>query len=188
MRLVLRLMLAIVVLLTACGQAAPSGTGATEPPQPAATPGPAQPTQAPEATRPAAAPTQPGQPAQATAVGSPASDVVITYHKSGGIAGIDETMVVHADGTIEVRGRGGTAKRAQVAASDLEPLLALVSSDEFAQLQPLYRADGADLLTYEITVTSGGTQQRVVTMDGARHPQVLGQVLTELAKLRAQVR
>ena len=34
-------------------------------------------------------------------------DVVIALQKTGGIAGMNETLTVHADGTIKVNGRGG---------------------------------------------------------------------------------
>src|SRR5205085_5796856 len=110
------LLLPLVYLLAACGS-------------PAA--GSAPPTLGPLARdMPIAAPTQPAQPTAAAAAPSPQptaviapapqaaptattqaadADLLISYHKSGGIAGVNETLAVYTDGKIELRTRGGTS-------------------------------------------------------------------------------
>jgi hypothetical protein len=42
---------------------------------------------------------------------------------------------------------------------------------------------GADLFIYSITIPTGGKPQTIVTMDGAKNPPILDQVLAELGKL-----
>jgi hypothetical protein len=113
--------------------------------------------------------------------------VVVTYHKSGGFAGIDETLTVYADGRLELQSRYAGSKTAQVDPSTLGELLKLLASPEFGALQPSYETAGADLITYTITV-SGSAQPAVVTMDAARHPRILSQVIEELEKLGAEVK
>jgi hypothetical protein len=174
-----------IALLVACGQA-PTG-GASQPTAPIA------PTQAPEAT---AAPAQPTSLPAPTApskgnTGAPqpagAKDIVVIYQRSGGIAGIDETLTVYADGKLQLSSRG-KAKEAQVAPADLSKLQELLASPEFAALEPRYPASGADLITYTVTVPAAGKGHTVVTMDAAKNPPVLNEVLTELGNLLQQVK
>jgi hypothetical protein len=190
-----------LLLLTACG-AAETGGGAAAPTQgavaqsttaPAATAAPAQATQA----APTAAPAQPAEPTAAPAErqpteagqtsASPQGDVVITYRKSGGLKGINDVLTVYSDGTIVVNDKQGATKTGKVAATDLSSLQSLLAGSEFAGLESRYEARGNDLFTYELTVPSGGKGRTIVTMDGAKTPPVLSQVLAELEKLRSQV-
>jgi hypothetical protein len=183
---------ALLALLVACGSQ-PTG-GAAQPTQPAVSPAPAAPTAPPEATagataEPTSAPVpsataNPGATAMPTTA---ASDVLLVFHRSGGIAGIDETMTIYADGRLELNGNAGK-KTGQVAPDNLAELRKLLSSPEFAALEPRYQAMGADLFVYELTVPGGAKPQKVVTMDGANNPAILSQTLEELRKLREQVR
>lgn len=167
----------VLLLLAACGSPAPGGA-ATEP----ASPEP--PTRPPGgAATELASPEPPTRPP-----GGSGQGVLVTYEKSGGIAGIDETLTVRGDGSLELIERGGAAKQAQLAPADLDRLRGLLASPEFAALRPLYKAAGADFFTYTITASVNGGTQTVVTQDGAQHPAVLSQVLEELERLRAQVR
>jgi len=179
---------AIVLGLAACGGTPGGATGpTTTQPTAVGTPptAPPEPTKAP---RPAAEPTatklaQPTSAPQPTSVGDSA---LVIYHKSGGIMGLDETLTVHADGTLVLESRDGSTKTAQVQPKQLDKLRELIASPEFAQLQAQYRAMGADLFTYDITVP-GGRPGHVVTMDGAENPSVLEQVIQELNRLRQAV-
>lgn len=170
----------LVLLLAACGGSPAGSAGAAQPTQSPSSNG-AEATQAPE-------PTQAPQSDPAKPTGLPAvEDVVISLQKTGGIAGIDETLTVRADGTITVSGRGAN-KEAQVAATELGRLQQLLASPDFAGLEGTYRATGADLITYRLTINEGDAQRTIVTMDGAQNPAVLDQILAELAKLQAQVK
>ena len=63
-----------------------------------------------------------------------------------------------------------------------------LAQPEFAQLQPLYQAMGADLCVYTITARRDGQPFSVTTMDGADTPEFLQQVLTAAAHLRELVK
>jgi hypothetical protein len=178
MRSIIYLTLATLVLLLAACSGSPAGSTSTA--QPTQSNG-TQATQVPEPTQaPQSDPAQPtGQPA--------GQDVIIALQKTGGIAGINETLTVHADGTITVNGRGGN-KEARIATTELGQLQQLLASPDFANLEGSYPATGADLITYRLTISEGGAQRTIVTMDGAQNPAVLDQVLAELAKLQAQAK
>lgn len=178
-------LIALVVLLAACGGAGPTVTSPS--PVSQATVVPDQPSQAPEPTQ-APQSTEPVKPGPGGETAQPAGQgILITLQKSGGIAGITQLLTVYSDGRIEQSGTGGT-KSTQVAPADIEVLQKLLASPEFAAVPPISRATGADLFTYTLTVMDSGSQRTIVTMDGVENPAVLSQVLGELNKLEAQVK
>jgi hypothetical protein len=178
-------MLVVALLLAACGAAA-TGGGVAAPTQGAVTAAPAQPTQAPAPTQ-AAEPTAPAKPGQADQQSTPPKDgVLVIFQKTGGIAGIDETMTVYADGRIELTNRKGVMKTAQVTSADLSKLQQALADPEFAKLKSRYMANGADMFIYTLTMP-GAAKQTIITMDGAQNPPVLKQALSELQQLRSKV-
>jgi hypothetical protein len=180
------LLVTLVLLLAACGGAPTGGAAPTLAiPTPAATASQPQPTTPPE---PTALPEQ-AQPTTAQPQTTPAQpsgeaqgDTLIIYHKTGGIMGLDETLTVYADGRFELADKRGASQSGQAVPAELDALKQLLASPEFAALDPAYKASGADLFTYQITVP--GTGKTVVTMDGAATPEVLGQVIEKLDALR----
>jgi hypothetical protein len=145
----------------------------TAPPTPSSSPTPVPPS-----------PTLP--PVPTPTVAALGSDVIVAYRKSGGIAGIEETLTVHADGTLNLEGRRVSPRAAHIAPADLEPLRALLTSPDFAQLRPLYQAAGADLFVYEVTVPTTAGPRTIETMDAAPTPPILAQVIAELERLRGR--
>jgi hypothetical protein len=117
-----------------------------------------------------------------------APDVVVVFRKHGGIAGIDEALTIHADGTLDLLARRAPPQQARTPPADLDALRGLLASPDFAQLQPAYSAAGADLFVYEVTVPTVGSPRTIVTMDAAPTPPVLARTLAELGRLRALVR
>ncbi len=124
-------------------------------------------------------------PAPTRAVQTPVADeVLVTYHKSGGIAGIDETLVVHQGGLLELTTRGAQ-KIAQADEPMIQPLRRMLEQKDFSELAPRYQAAGADLFTYTITARdANGNAKTVTTMDAAKHPAYLGQLIAMLEQLR----
>ncbi len=116
-------------------------------------------------------------------------DVLVTYHKSGGIAGVNDTLTVHQGGLLELVNRQGEKKSAKVDEAMIQPVRRMLEQRDFGELQPTYSASGADLITYTITARdSSGAPKTVVTMDGAKHPPFLGQLLGMLDQLQAAVK
>jgi hypothetical protein len=126
---------------------------------------------------------------QPAPTGAPLSDDVLAiYHKSGCFMGLDETLTIHVDGTLVLTDTQGAVQQTQVAAEQLTTLRGLLAQPEFAQLQPLYKAAGADLCVYTITAWRGGQPFSVTTMDGAETPEFLQQVLAAAAQLRTLIK
>ena len=176
------LLLALAYLLAACGGgstgAAPPTRGPIARDTPIAVPTPpARPTVA------AAAPSAEIPPIATTQAG--AASLLISYHKSGGFVGVNETLTVYADGTIELRGKSGTIN-AQANPSDIQALRKLLVSPEFAALQLPVQPPGADQFIYELTVP--GRAKLIVTVDGADNPPVLRELIDALEQLKTQAR
>lgn len=116
-----------LVLLAACGAAAPGET-------PAGKAGTSE-------TTPSAGNDQAG------------SDIVAIWTRTGGIAGLHEEMTVHADGTL-ILDRGGKTQTGQVAPEFLRQLKELVASAAWQNIEPSYGRQSPDAFAY--TVEAGG--------------------------------
>ena len=173
----------LLVALAACGRA----TNTTAPaPTPAATAG--VPTALPEPTGapvPTGVPTAVPEPT-AMPTTPPIANVLVTYHKTGGIMGMDELLTVGGDGSLTLQARKEARKTGQADAAQIAELTRLLGGPEFAALAPRYEILGADMFVYEISVP--GRAQPVVTMDGAENPAVLTEMLGLLEQLRKSVR
>ncbi len=184
----LTMLLCLCAWLVACdiGSSAPSGGAYPAPSAPASAP----PTSAQLAATPTRAPSAypaPSSPTRPANVTLPAG-VLAIYQRTGCFASVNETLTIQLDGVLQFVERGGS-KQGKVAAERLNTLKQLFAQAEFANLQPLYQATGADLCTYRITALTSNAQARVVTtMDAAKHPEILNQVLAELTKLRAEIK
>ncbi|HZQ09574.1 MAG TPA: hypothetical protein VFD70_23555 [Anaerolineae bacterium] len=116
-------------------------------------------------------------------------DVLVIYHKTGGIAGVNDTLTVHQGGLLELVNRQGEKKTANADEAMIQPVRRMLEQKDFGELQPTYSASGADLITYTITARdSTGAPKTVVTMDSAPHPPFLGQLIVMLDQLQAAVR
>jgi len=85
----------------------------------------------------ACAPAATPSPATPTALPTPATPgdtLQIRYHRSGGIAGVDETWLIYASGRVEHTGRG-TGHPLQLSASQLAALTAAANAPEVAALK-----------------------------------------------------
>lgn len=116
-------------------------------------------------------------------------NTLVVYHKSGGIAGINEILTVYKDGKLElVETRQNLRRETNVEPTRLAKLQELLAKPEYNDLKLSYQAMGADLFVYRITTrTSDGKTRTVTTMDAAQHPDILTQVISELNALRKLV-
>ena len=94
-----------------------------------------------------------------------------TIHISGGIAGIDETWVLAADGTI----LGPGSHVGLLTADQRARLEAAIVAAGFFDLDSEYLPEDpcCDRFNYEVTITSGGRTHTVATIDGADAPESL---------------
>lgn len=116
----------------------------------------------------------PGVPAQ--------RQLVITYERSGGIAGISERWLIYSDGSIvSAEGRGG-----QVNAQKVTTLLARIEAAGFFTWQASYQPANpcCDRMTQVLTVTIGDKKHRVEVLDGTEGvPEALFPILDEVNAL-----
>jgi len=125
---------------------------------------------------------QPGKPTVAPETVSLPPGVLATYNRSGCFAGVNETLTIHLDGTLEFTTRQGQHSTGQANSRDLQALQRLLNDPAFAGLQPAYQAMGADLCVYTIVALVDNQTRQVVTMDGASTPPFLQKVMGRLGQ------
>jgi hypothetical protein len=98
----------------------------------------------------------------------PGDTLLIRYHRSGGIAGVDETWLFYANGRVDHTGRG-QGHAVQLSASQLDALMAAARSPEVAALNESYVPTNTccDRFLHEITLTLDGQTKTVRTLDAA---------------------
>lgn len=111
------------------------------------------------------------------------SNTMLSYHRSGGIAGFDDHLVIDDGGHCEIQ-RKQTKGEFTLEPNQLEHLISLLDEADFFSLNDTYLPTeaGADLIEYVITYDEEGEKQTVYTMDGAI-PDVLQPILDELAQI-----
>ena len=103
-------------------------------------------------------------PAATPTPGSRSSGAVITFERSGGIAGISEHWTIYLDGRVI----GPAEEEARVSADDVSQLLAEIEAAGFFEWPPRPRSleSCADCFTYSITVEYQGKANRISLVDG----------------------
>ena len=107
---------------------------------------------------------QPSVPAATPTPGSRSGGAVITFDRSGGIAGISEHWTIYLDGRVI----GPAEEEARVPVDEVSQLLAEIEAAGFFEWPPLPRSLGscADCFTYSITVAYQGKTNRITLVDG----------------------
>jgi hypothetical protein len=98
----------------------------------------------------------------------PSQTISVTYHRSGGITGADDTWQISADGKVSHQGQtAGTSQ--QLTAAQMADLAAAVRTANFMSLADSYVPQDTccDRYLYEITVTSDGQSKTVQTIDAS---------------------
>jgi hypothetical protein len=169
-------------LLGACGGTLPMPTAVpTQSATPVALPTQLPVTQPPLLSTPESAPT--------LSAGVLPDDVLLIYHRSGGIAGIDETLTVYQGGQTIIDERGKETSSIFVDHAVIQPLRRIFEAEEFAELGSDYTTQGADLITYTITARDkNGNVKTIVLTDGAALPDYLAVLLITLEQLRQSLK
>jgi len=104
---------------------------------------------------------------------APPADAPVSgsIHVTGGIAGLDETWALAADGTVT----GPNGESGTISDTDLAALRAAIDGASFFELNASYMpADTCcDRFTYELTLSEGSRTNTVTTIDAAAAPQSL---------------
>ena len=112
------------------------------------------------------------------------TDIVLTYQREGGIAGITQEWVIYPDGHII----GPGDQEMKVPPQEVIALLAEAAEIESSSLQESYIPEDAccDQFTYTITIKVGDQETTIQTSDGAEQPEQLTFLLTSIEELLAQ--
>jgi hypothetical protein len=96
---------------------------------------------------------------------TPSAGPLILYHRSGGIAGLDETFQVYADGLIT----SGDHKNWRVTPADVQRLMDQINQSGFYQVNQAgpFVVPCCDRLTYSLTVNLNGKTHLAQIFDGA---------------------
>ena len=109
----------------------------------------------------------------------------IIYHRSGGLAGTDDTWKISLDGTVAYQGQtAGTPE--QLTTAQMAELTAAIRAANFMALEDSYVPQNTccDRYMYEITVTLGGQSKTVSTIDASpTAPDELTQLIDTLNRL-----
>ena len=114
-------------------------------------------------------------------------EISITYHRSGGFAGTDDTWIISADGTVSHQGPTPGAPE-QLTAAQMAELAAAIRAANFMSLEDSYVPTDSccDRYVYEITVTIGEHSKTVRTIDASpTAPAELTQLVDTLNRLVA---
>jgi hypothetical protein len=103
-------------------------------------------------------------PAATPTAGDRSSGAVITFDRSGGIAGISEHWTIYLDGTVI----GPAEEEARIPADEVGQLLAEIEAAGFFEWPPRPRSfqTCADCFTYSITVEYQAKTNRITLLDG----------------------
>lgn len=128
----------------------------------------------------------PATPTTVTNTKPSADQILATYQVSGGIAGIDETLTVRGDGSLEfVSNRPNAGKTGQATPEQVKKLLSLINDPAVADLQRTYGQNQCcDRFTYVITIGN----KTITTYDGMEYPQLVGDLIDVLSEIRDSVK
>ena len=105
--------------------------------------------------------------------------VLVEFHRSGGIAGVDEHLVVRSDGTAQLTRDRRAAAPVQVATDAMVRLRATLADIDFGRFDKEYLSQrGADLFQYEVVY-----QGRSVRTDDMAMPPSLVPLIDQLAAI-----
>ncbi len=103
----------------------------------------------------------------------------VDYQRTGGVAGVDDRLVIFDNGVTLVKSRTAT-REILLNQSDLEQLSAVFDAGQFAKLEGNYTSPrgGADLLQYSISY-----QGRTIITEDSALPPSLEPVIRELDRI-----
>ena len=114
-----------------------------------------------------------------------ATGPLVTYSRSGGFAGMQQTLTVNTDGSMTLKNRNLPDRTGTADAARLGRLRELLASEELKKAPLSAKASGADLTTYTITLPDG---RGFLTMDAVSNPPVVDEILAVLNELVGECR
>ncbi len=116
-----------------------------------------------------------------TGKASQVSSPLIEYHRSGGIRGTDDRLVIRDDGTATLN-RNGSASNITVTSDVMDRLRRALGQSQFGSLRSEYDAPrgGADMYEYTITHNGHTVRAKDASLPEALHPiiSILDRILS----------
>ncbi len=108
-----------------------------------------------------------------TGTASQVSSPLIDYHRSGGIRGIDDRLVIRDDGTATLS-RNGKSSEVTVTSDVMDRLRRALGQSQFGGLRSEYEAPrgGADMYDYAITHNGHTVRAKDASLPEALHPVI----------------
>ncbi len=108
-----------------------------------------------------------------TGTASQVSSPLIEYHRSGGIRGTDDRLVIRDDGTATLN-RNGTASNTTVASDVMDRLRRALRQSQFGSLRSEYDTPqgGADMYNYTIKHNGHTVRAKDASLPEALHPVI----------------
>ena len=96
------------------------------------------------------------------------AEISVSYHRSGGFSGADDTWTIAADGAVSHQGQTPRTPE-QLTTAQMAELAAAIRAADFMSLEDSYMPQETccDRYLYEITVTIGGHSKTVRTIDAS---------------------
>lgn len=112
----------------------------------------------------------------------PAPTVVVDYHRSGGVAGVDDRLVIFDNGAAVVATKT-TSRDIFLNASEISGIYSLFDEAQFSELQANYPAPrgSADLFHYSISYNN-----KTVMMDESAFPARVNPILNRMDNIIQQ--
>lgn len=128
-----------------------------------------------------------GGPARTRSDASAGGDVLLVYRRTGGLAGLNDQLTIHANGKVTLQQKNGRQDAFMLDDSTLSGLMKTLDSASFFQLESRYEPGRTipDALNYEITYRNAGRRHTVTVTDGAI-PQQLAPLLDQLNEIMAE--
>jgi hypothetical protein len=125
-----------------------------------------------------------GTPASSPLTSPPAvSEISVTYQRSGGLVGANDTWTIDPQGKVTHQGSGASA---QLTAAQLVELITAIRAANFIELQDSYvpKDTCCDRYEYTIIITTNGQSNTVRTIDASpTAPRELTQLVDILNRL-----
>jgi len=167
-------------------ETSPPSTGADITPAVDATVLAVTPTQAPAAAQESVSESPPAPGRSPVSNEAVVEEPVITFHRSGGFAGLDQTFLIYADGRIV----DGNGEERQVSPEQVAAVLHQIEATNFSELNDSYLPQDTccDRFSYEITVQTPTQTKSVVMMDDVENqPEELAMILAVITELLSSV-
>ncbi len=121
------------------------------------------------------------EPKQPLAAATPAFDK-ITYQDSGGFSGrgSGKSLLLAADGKLEVKSRTGEAKTVQLEKEELVEINNAVAAVNWTTVEKAYRSQGRDVFINSLTIVIAGTTHQTSADQLAKLPPELKTLFVQL--------